>query len=70
MARTHLSGRDSGWNAEARVLGKTAESMFMRAMAAHTGGCGLVLEDKPRTLREIYGQRKGKGGRMRPPGRS
>lgn len=68
MSGTHLSSRDSRWHGKAQGRGKRAESMFLRAMAAHAGDCGLVLEDKPRTLKEIYGKRKGRDGRMRPHG--
>lgn len=68
MSGTHLSSRDSRWHGKAQGRGKRAESMFLRAMAAHADDCGLVLEDKPRTLKEIYGKRKGRDGRMRPHG--
>ena len=58
MAREHLEGREN-WQDEASRRGQSAELGFSEVMRRHLAGTDFTIEDKPRDLASIYGQRRG-----------
>ena len=58
MAREHLEGRDN-WQDDANRRGRAAELGFSGIMRRQLAGTEFTIEDRPRDLASIYGQRYG-----------